>query len=94
MPIVIRRPDGSFNVDTGDTPLIRIDIEDIDKVTFFKRTTENEVTTAEINFVGDGSFFIQYKRSGKLLAFRGERIGMQVHADGRVVLRAFDPGMP
>jgi hypothetical protein len=66
-----RSPDGLFNIDLGTDPINRIDIEDIDKVTFFKNTTENEITTIEINFAGDGSFFIQYVRNGKLLKFHG-----------------------
>jgi hypothetical protein len=57
--VVTTGPDGPFNLDMGSGPIRRIGIEGIDEVTFFKRRTENEVTTVEINFVGDGSFFIQ-----------------------------------
>jgi hypothetical protein len=59
MPTVAKNADGSLTIAMGNTPIRRIDIRDIDKVTFFRNATENGITTIEINFAGDGSFFNQ-----------------------------------
>lgn len=57
----------------GDLYIRRIDIANVDKLIYAKNTTTDGITTIEMNFAGDGSAFIRYRRTGEMLEMRFER---------------------
>ena len=67
----------------------RLDLQDIGAVSFFRKVTEGDVTTIEVNFRPDGSFKICYHKDGRILEFRGNHISTHITKDGIVTLQPF-----
>ena len=80
-------PDGTSTLDVD--PIRRIDVQDLDALDSFSRKTKGDVTTLKLKFADGGVFSISYTRSGKVVDFHGNKIGVEVSEEHIITLKMF-----